>query len=163
MQKTDILTLFEYNDWANGRILQTAAKVTPAQFTDPAQVSHGSLRATLVHTLFAEVIWRMRCQGGQYIAFPVESHYPTLEALVQHWKTEEQAMRLYLSTLEDDDLNKLLKYTTIKGIDYAQPLWQILAHVVNHGTQHRSEAAVLLTEYGHSPGDIDMIVYFRTL
>lgn len=163
MRKTDLLTLFEYNDWANARILQTAAKATPAQFVAAAPVSHGSLRGTLVHTLFAEVIWRMRCQGGQYIAFPADSQFPTLEPLVQKWNIEKQAMRTYLDTLDNDDLDRILPYTTIKGVDYAHPLWQILAHVVNHGTQHRSEAAMLLTGYGHSPGDIDLIVYFRSL
>ena len=38
-------------------------------------------------------------------------------------------------------------------------LWQALAHVVNHGTQHRSEVAALLTAAGHSPGDLDMVDY----
>ena len=43
------------------------------------------------------------------------------------------------------------------------PMWQMLAHVVNHGTQHRSEAAVILTDAGRSPGDLDMIFFAEEL
>ena len=43
------------------------------------------------------------------------------------------------------------------------PMWQMLAHVVNHGTQHRPEAAVILTEAGRSPGDLDMIFFAEEL
>jgi uncharacterized damage-inducible protein DinB len=38
-------------------------------------------------------------------------------------------------------------------------VWQMLVHVVNHGTQHRAEAAVLLTGEGRSPGELDLISY----
>ena len=59
-------------------------------------------------------------------------------------------MRAYLTALRDEDLMR----GTI-------PLWRPLLHVVNHGTQHRSEAAVLLTGFGHSPGDLDFTVFTR--
>jgi uncharacterized damage-inducible protein DinB len=41
--------------------------------------------------------------------------------------------------------------------DDVVPRWLIVAHVVNHGTQHRSELARYFTECGHSPGDIDLL------
>jgi uncharacterized damage-inducible protein DinB len=45
----------------------------------------------------------------------------------------------------------------VAGPDFAPPRWLILAHVVNHGTQHRSELARYFTECGHSPGDLDLV------
>jgi uncharacterized damage-inducible protein DinB len=41
--------------------------------------------------------------------------------------------------------------------DDVVPRWLIVAHVVHHGTQHRSELARYFTECGHSPGDIDLL------
>src|SRR5438552_7817961 len=41
------------------------------------------------------------------------------------------------------------------GIVRERVLWHCLFHLVNHGTQHRSEAAALLTGYGQSPGGLD--------
>ena len=64
MNRSDVLTLYDYNYWANGRVLSATANVSPELFTAPFMVSHGSLRGTLVHILAAEVVWRLRCQEG---------------------------------------------------------------------------------------------------
>jgi uncharacterized damage-inducible protein DinB len=162
MNKNDILTLYDYNYWANTRVLNAAARLTPDQFIAPAGLSHGSVRGALVHILGAETVWRLRCaEGVSLSALPDENDIPTVKVLREHWLDEEHMMRAYLDSLSDEALNQKVQYTTTKGVPYKNVLWNLLAHVVNHGTQFRGEAGVALTAYGHSPGDLDLLLFFR--
>jgi uncharacterized damage-inducible protein DinB len=162
MNKTDVLTLFDYNYWANARMLEAAARVSESQFIAPARLSHGSIRGTLAHTLATEIIWRLRCQEGISLsALPGESEFPNLESLRLRWVDEERAMRAFLGQLTDEAANQIVHYKTTNGVPQETVLWHILAHVVNHGTQFRAEAAVALTECGQSPGDLDLIAFIR--
>jgi uncharacterized damage-inducible protein DinB len=161
MNKDDISTLYAYNDWANARVLRMAAQVSPQQYLVPADVPQGSLRSTLVHILAAEVAWRQRWQGDSPTALIAEHDLPTFEALHACWQAEAAVLRDYLASLSDDNLAGVVNYKTTRGTPMSDVLWQLMAHVVNHGTQHRSEAAVLLTRYGHSPGDLDLIMFLR--
>jgi len=70
-------------------------------------------------------------------------------------------MRAFLAGLKDEDLDSIIRYTTSGGIQRERVLWHCLFHVVNHGTQHRSEAAVMLTDFGQSPGDIDFPLFLN--
>ncbi len=73
-------------------------------------------------------------------------------------------MRGYLDGLDDSGLERVVRYrSTLDTREHATPLWQILLHLVNHGTQHRAEAGAELTRLGFSPGDVDYIVYIRTV
>ena len=161
MNITAIHSLFDYNYWVNERILKTAAGLPSEHFTSPAPVSHGSLRGTLVHALSAEWAWRERCQGSSPTGLPVEDDFPDIESLVRRSREEEKAMRSYLAGLSDEDLTSIIRYSRTEGTWFETPLWQILLHVINHGTQSRSEAAVILTQFGHSPGDLDYMIFLR--
>ena len=163
MENSDIATLFDYNYWANARVLDAAERITVAQYSAPAGLSHGSLRATFVHTLAAETVWRLRCQGNSPASMLSEAEFPTLDLLRSRWRTEEQALRAYLAALSAAYLHVTIQYHTTKGIPYEEPLWNILVHMVNHGTQSRAEAGIALLAFGQSPGDLDMILYFREL
>ena len=161
MNKNDIETLYDYNEWARRRVLDQAALVSPEQFVALASVPQGSLRGTLVHALAAEVAWRRRWQGDSPGALLNASDLPTFEVLRDRWEQETQTLRDFVAGLTDDDLNRPVSYKTTKGLPMENILWHLMAHVVNHGTQHRSEAAMLLTGYGRSPGDLDLIVFLR--
>lgn len=161
MDKNDIVMLYRYNDWANARVLRQAAQVAPEQYTAAAPTPQGSLRGTLVHTLAAEVAWRRRWQGDSPTALLDEADLPTFADLYDRWVQEAHALVRFIADLSDADLQRPVQYATTKGQPKQNVLWQMMAHVVNHGTQHRSEAAMLLTGYGYSPGDLDFIVFLR--
>ena len=162
MNKDDILTLFDYNYWANDRVINAASKVSVEQFMGPVRLSHKSIRGTLVHILGAEMVWRLRCQEGvSPSALPTETELQTLEAIRARWAEEEHLMRAYLASLDNEALYATVQYKTTKGVPYEGVVWRLLFHVVNHGTQFRSEAAVALTAYGQSPGDLDLLFFFR--
>ena len=161
MNKSDIDLLIDYNYWANARILNAAGPLTLEQYTAPAGLSHGSIRGMLVHTLSAESIWLARWQGVSPTAMLAEGDFPDLAALKARWAAEERAMRAYIAGLSDADLQQTVHYKDRKGNPFQNPLWQLAAHLVNHGTQSRSEVAVALTSFNCSPGDIDLILFLR--
>ena len=159
MQVAEVRALYDYNAWANARILRTAARVTGEQFVAPAAFSQGGLRGTLLHTLGAERIWRERLQGVPLSPPLREADFPDVGTLAARWREEEGRLDAYLATLRDEDLHREVRSTTRAGESVADTLWYLLAHVVNHGTQHRSEAALLLTQAGRCPGEIDLIFF----
>ncbi len=162
MKASEILTFFQYNYWANGQILKVAGVAGDEFYRAPAPVSFGSLQGTLTHILSAEGLWRQRVQLGQSPSFHLSADdFSTLKKLGERWLEEEQAMLAYLNGLRDADLDRTIRYTNTRGVTYTNPLWQPLLHIVNHGTQFRSEAAVILSQANHSPGDLDFIFYLR--
>lgn len=165
MNIKDILFMFEYNYWANRRILANAAKVTPEQFIAKPEfpLPFGSLRGTLVHLVDGERIWRVLFETNIVTEDQdlVAEDFPTFESVEKKFQEEEKLMQTYLSKLKDENLDSHLIYEIAEGVHRDRIFWHCYYHLVNHGTQHRSEAAALLTSYGASPGDMDVTVFLN--
>jgi uncharacterized damage-inducible protein DinB len=171
MKIDEIKLLYDYNDWADARILEACARVTAEQYTAPNSYGRGGLRATMVHLL--DNIWQQRITLQGYYQEPLadeaaydatelhEDAFPTLGMLRERWMIEQQEMRAYLDTLTEETLNRTIRYV-IPGAVREHVVWHILLDAfIIHATQHRSEAAALLTGYGQSPGDFDFTMFLN--
>ena len=155
---TDVVrSLYRYNTWANARIVETAAKLTPAQLREPGGASFDSVHDTLVHTLGAQWLYLERWHGRSPRAMPAPAEFADLDAIRRRWDAIERDTQTFLGGLTDARLGETIAYTNFQGERWAYPLWQQMIHQVNHATQHRSEAAMLLTKLGHSPGWLDLL------
>jgi uncharacterized damage-inducible protein DinB len=163
VNRARIEALFEYNGWCNARILDAAARLTDQQFRAPGPFPHGGVRDTVLHTLFAESVWRMRWLGtppAPHHRFEPED-FPTVAVLRARWVEEDARLMEFVASLTEERLSSELQYTATEGGRHTRVLWETLVHLVNHGTQHRAEAAAMLTQWGQSPGDIDLVVYLN--
>jgi uncharacterized damage-inducible protein DinB len=161
MRTSEAIDLFDYLYWMRDRTLSAASDLPEAQFLSTETVSNRDLRATLVHELDVQWSWRERLRGANWDDWGPDaelkaSDYPTLTAIADHWRRDEVDMRSWLGGLSEADLD-----AAPPGEDDSLPLWRYLMHLVSHGIQQFSEAAVLLTRAGHSPGDIGYLEWER--
>ncbi|MFN2277694.1 MAG: DinB family protein [Candidatus Promineifilaceae bacterium] len=156
-----LITLFEYNQWANGRVLDQAEKVTDAQWTAEPDPEGRSLQEILAHYVRTERVWRLLSAHGMIRDgdLPDIEELGTVEALREFSEAEAELMQVLLQDWSDDSFDEEVMVTRWDGKTYPIVRWQMLQHLLLHSMQHRSEAALLLTEFGHSAGDIDFLFF----
>jgi len=158
--------LMDYNYWANGLILKYTEKLSKDQYLKSISPFQYSLRDILCHTMFAETLWLNRMQGqtmsrDQQREFFQNENYTNLNTLYEDWFDLELRMRAFLGEMNDERLREAFSYSRSNGETHNHRFVDVFTQLVFHGMQHRSECAVILTEFGHSPGNIDYIVYLR--
>ena len=153
-----LLMLVRFHAWANDRILTTAAELSDEELRRPDVLDRGSAFDTIRHLVDVDWSWREFCSGNDVGDTYVWDHGYVLDdlpALHAFSIEEDQRLRRYVESLDETALAESL--ASDAEPDDRRPRWILLAHVVNHGTQHRSELAHYLTRCGHSPGDLDLM------
>jgi uncharacterized damage-inducible protein DinB len=156
-----IADLYEYGVWANERLLARAALLSDAQLHH--KLSEGALPIleSFVHLLSADRRWLARWQEVPLPAGLTAVDLPTIAAVRQAGEELALARRRYTAGLDDAALAAPIRWQD--GAETRTLIrWQALVQCANHGTQHRSEIAAMLTDFGHSPGDLDFGLWCRT-
>jgi len=154
-----IKTLYQYNAWANTQILDTTARLKTEQFLASQGASYESVRETLVHMMSAQWIYLARWQGSSPRTMLEAHQFPDLASIRTQWSEIEGETQAFVAGLNDAKLVQIIPYLNTEGQRWAYPLWQQMIHQINHATQHRSEVAVMLTQFGYSPGWLDFLYF----
>lgn len=161
MDAADFRMLYEYNAWANRRTLEACSALTPEQFVQDLKSSFVSVRDTLAHIYGAEWVWLERWHGRIPSGLPSAADFPDLETVRRRFAEMDRNLVDYAASLTSDDLQRVISYKSMAGSPSAQPLWQMLQHLANHGTYHRGQIAAMLRQLGAKASSTDLIGFYR--
>lgn len=162
LQARDLRLLFEFNSWANARILHAVETLAPEQYARNLGSSHGGIHGTIVHTMGAEDIWLKRWNGDSPSRFYGASDFSGFDAVRERWAVVDAALLAFARSLgADAEAQRVISYNDLKRNAYAQPLWQLMQHVANHSTYHRGQVVTMLRQLGAAPPATDLIAFYR--
>lgn len=149
---------YDYNRWANGRLLGAAAALAPELLTRDLGSSYGSVWITLRHILWGEWLWLGRWQARTPAGLDPQTLHD-FPALRSRWTEIEQEQLALLDGLTAADLARLLSYDNPPGTSWTYTLGEMIYHVLNHSTYHRGQVAGMLRQLDVTPPTTDYLVY----
>ena len=156
----DLREHLAYSAWASQRLVQAASELTEAELVRDFQTSDRSVLGTLVHTFAADRVWLARLRQSQRLQYSSEADYK-LSVLQNDWPELYRQWDELLAGWYDDAVCADLTYQDMRGRTWIQPIWQLVLHVVNHGTHHRGQVSGFLRAMGRVPPVLDLVAFYR--
>ncbi|MCL5020670.1 MAG: DinB family protein [Bacteroidetes bacterium] len=160
MNRDDLLELFEYNQWAKVRLLDSLAQVKQEDFSKDLHSSHGGIQGTLFHMVNAENIWLSRLEGNQVTPLDA-SQLKSVEDFRKAWDDLDKRMTGVLAGVNDSQLQAMMGYQDSRGNKYRHPKQWAFNQIFNHFTYHRGQIVALQRELGYQPVNTDLIGFYR--
>lgn len=141
--------LFDYNVWAWNHVLASVVKLDDTVYKEKRPLfDQTSLHELLVHSLAAESIWLSRCLGHSPTSMFDPDAYNDGTAVQQHWAAVRDDWASFLRGLNDKDMDRIIEYRNTRGSGFSLKLADVLQHVINHATEHRSQMTPILSQLG---------------
>ena len=166
MNKDDIQLLYEYDRWANNRVLQAASALTPEQLTRDLGGGFRSVRDTLVHLIAGEWIWitywkepprspaSLADLRERREALFNSDGFPSVAAVKSKWVEIEKEQAAFVRRLTSESLEEMLPF---RGAELK--LAHLMQHLANHSTYHRGQLALMMRQLGAEPLPTDFHVF----
>ena len=152
--------LYDYNDWANDKVLSFCDDLTDEQLDEPRELGFGTLRATLFHILTADRVWMDRWQAIPWRPFPTDPAGVTVQEIRKALADVAAQRRDLIDKNRSERFTKQIEYQDSQQTPYDHQLSDLLLHVANHGVHHRAQALNYLKQFGRTfVGGIDYLFY----
>ncbi len=154
-----LLELFRHNTMMNRRLLDACLDLTLDQLGVPVEGTYGNIGATLVHIANAQVGYAARLLDAERPEPLLESPFPGFEALAERLTRGDAQLEKAVAQIDHD------RQVQVTGDDpvgtWSMSVSLFLVQAINHGTEHRSQVATILTQLGMAPPDMDGWTYFE--
>ena len=114
----------------------------------------------LAHVIAARRMWLFRfgVTAEKVELFPRDVKVETLVASIEQMESD---WNQYLSTLSDDDLQRVFEYTSYEGRRFRNSIGDILTQLFGHSWYHRGQIAALVRAMGGEPAVTDFVFWAR--
>lgn len=151
--KLDLIQLYvTYHVEMTRRVWDLIDTISDEQFLAGDEYSQGSIRNLMVHLASADRRWLAGLKNLEDVGHLKQEDYLTRAAAREVFENAAKDLSDYVSTLTEDALNK-----PTDKVD--RPQWQILLHLVNHGTDHRATVLQQLNELGIKTFPQDLVIW----
>jgi len=155
--KTTLDHVLRHNTWANAKLLDFCRALDPARLDDEATGTYGSLYGTLQHLVGGEQ-WYVQLMTGELIG-------PEIRRAQRHTLDELASIATALGTralavAANDDPDRAFP---VDGHDDPSTVGVVLAQLVHHGNEHRTQATTILGANGIEPPAISAWAYGRAV
>ena len=182
MTNDDIQLLYEYDRWANNRVLQAASTLTAEEFTRDLGGSFRSVRDTLVHIVGSESTWLTYwIEPSPSSAFLPDlwtrhdalfnpTAFPDLAAVRRKWAEVEREQIEFVNRVTHQSLGESpgqsfgqspsQSLTRMLPVGTTQiSLAHLMQHLANHSTYHRGQVALMMRQLAATPLATDFALF----
>lgn len=146
-----ITNMFEYNLWANTRLIELCGQLTADQLTVEASGVFGRIQPTLVHLIRAEGGYLRRLTGVAPWGDDLDwDNMPMSELLAKAQLSGQQLVEV-ASKVDPEQSHTI---TAPWGKPFTFYNWTVVLQALYHGIEHRTQIKMMLTQLGVEHPDL---------
>jgi uncharacterized damage-inducible protein DinB len=160
MMKENIIKYLQYNLWANEQLANYLQNLNDSEIEQPIVSSFPSIRQTVLHINDAEILWKLRLEGGTLSEFPSKNFKGTKHDLLKQWLETSTIFLAHIGNQEEAYFEQEHTYMTMSYGETTQTAYDMLHHCMNHSTYHRGQVTTMLRQLGYTdPPHLDFMLY----